>query len=167
MGVGFDRTGAQGTEPGVPCNPFVSLVSLASGAPLSSVRPGYIVTREGVHLGMSAERTRGFAFIKLASNPASRPGVPEWSATSMAVSVDGVTGNGTVLVDTGINYMFCRRPTERGWSAAGARRRAAGSPCLCPTSATRSRTTMALPSAPAAIPCIRNASRSCTTVAYS
>ena len=76
MGVGFDRTGAQGTEPGVPRNPFVSLVSLASGAPLSSVRPGYIVTREGVHLGMSAERTRGFAFIKLASNPASRPGVP-------------------------------------------------------------------------------------------
>ena len=55
MGVGFDRTGAQGTEPGVPRNPFVSLVSLASGAPLSSVRPGYIVTREGVHLGMSAE----------------------------------------------------------------------------------------------------------------
>jgi hypothetical protein len=34
----------------VPRNPFVSLVSLASGAPLSSVRPGYIVTREGVHL---------------------------------------------------------------------------------------------------------------------
>ena len=118
MGVGFDRTGAQGTEPGVPRNPFVSLVSLASGAPLSSVRPGYIVTREGVHLGMSAERTRGFAFIKLASNPASRPGVPEWSATPMAVSVDGVTGNGTVLVDTGINYMFLSPPDgtrlERG-----------------------------------------------------
>jgi hypothetical protein len=123
MGVGFDRTGAEsigkgGTEPGVPRNPFVSLVSLASGAPLSSVRPGYIVTREGVHLGMSAERTRGFAFIKLASNPASRPGVPEWSATPMAVSVDGVTGNGTVLVDTGINYMFLSPPEgtrlERG-----------------------------------------------------
>ena len=89
MGVGFDRTGAQGTEPGAPRNPFVSLVSLASGAPLSSVRPGYIVTREGVHLGMSAERTRGFAFIKLASNPASRPGVPNgaprrWRSRSTA-----------------------------------------------------------------------------------
>jgi len=123
MGVGFDRTGAEsigkeGTEPGVPRNPFVSLVSLASGVPLASVRQGYIVTREGVHLGMSAERTRGFAFIKLASNPASRPGVPEWSATPMAVSIDGVTGNGTVLVDTGINYMFLSPPEgtrlERG-----------------------------------------------------
>ena len=37
------------------------------------MRPGYIVTREGVHLGMSAERTRGFAFIKLAAKPASGP----------------------------------------------------------------------------------------------
>src|SRR5439155_8695551 len=84
------------------------------GAPLASVRPGYIVTREGVHLGMSAERTRGFAFIKLAANPASRPGVPEWSATPMAVSVDGVMGNGTVLVDTGINYMFLSPPEGTG-----------------------------------------------------
>src|SRR5260221_11731766 len=57
MGVGFDRTGAQGTEPGVPRNPFVSRGSLASGAPVGSVRPGYIVRRTGVHLGMSAERT--------------------------------------------------------------------------------------------------------------
>jgi hypothetical protein len=118
MGIGFDRTGAQGSEPGVPRNPFVSLVSLASGAPLSSVRPGYIITREGVHLGLSAERTRGFAFVRLAANPASRPGVPEWSAAPMAVSVDGVTGNGTILVDTGINYMFLSPPDgtrlERG-----------------------------------------------------
>lgn len=123
MGIGFDRTGAEsigtaGTEPGVPRNPFVSLVSLASGAPLASVRPGYIVTREGVHLGMSAERTRGFAFIKLAPSAASRPGVPEWSATPMTVSVNGVTGNGTVLIDTGINYMFLSPPDgtrlERG-----------------------------------------------------
>lgn len=123
MGIGFDRTGAEsigtaGTEPGVPRNPFVSLVSLAAGAPLASVRPGYIVTREGVHLGMSAERTRGFAFIKLAPSAASRPGVPEWSATPMTVSVNGVTGNGTVLIDTGINYMFLSPPDgtrlERG-----------------------------------------------------
>jgi hypothetical protein len=110
MGIGFDRIGAQGSEAGAPRNPFVSLMSLASGAPVSSVRPGYIVTRDGVHLGMSAERTRDFAFIKLAPNPASRPGVPEWSAVPMAVSVDGVTADGTILVDTGINYMFLSPP---------------------------------------------------------
>ena len=118
MGVGFDRTGAQGTEPGTARNPFVSLVSLASGAPLPSVRPGYIVTREGVHLGMTAERTRHFAFIKLAPNPASRRGAPDWSAIPMTVSVDGVSGSGTILVDTGIDYMFLSPPDgtrlERG-----------------------------------------------------
>ena len=114
MGVGFDRTGAQGTEPGVPRNPFVSLVALASGAPPQSVRPGYIVTRTGVQLGMSAERTRDFAFIKLAPSPRTRPQAPEWTATPMTVAVNGVAGKGTLLVDTGIDYMFLSPPEGTG-----------------------------------------------------
>jgi hypothetical protein len=118
MGIGFDRNGAQGTEPGAPRNPFVSLVALASGGPIERVRPGYIVTREGVHLGMTAERTRHMAFLKLAPHPGARPGVPDWKAVPMTVSVDGVEGQGTVLVDTGINYMFLSPPDgtalERG-----------------------------------------------------
>ncbi|CAN5911518.1 hypothetical protein BH11PSE3_BH11PSE3_39550 [soil metagenome] len=114
MGVGFARNAAQGTESGASKNPFTSLVSLASGAPVSSVRPGYIVTRSGVHLGMTAELTRNFAFIKLAPSAGSHPGAPEWSATPMAVSVNGATGNGTILVDTGINYMFLSPPEGAG-----------------------------------------------------
>jgi hypothetical protein len=110
MGVGFDRAAAQGSEASAPRNPFTSLVSLASGAPVSSVRPGYIVTRTTVHLGMTAEFTHDFAFVKLAPSAASRPGVPEWSAAPMAVSVDGVMGDGTILMDTGINYMFLSAP---------------------------------------------------------
>ena len=114
MGIGFDRSGAQGTAPGVARNPFVSLVSLASGAPVSTVRQGYIVTREGVHLGMTPERTRNMAFIKLAPNDAARPGVPDWTAIPMTVSVNGVEGQGTILVDTGINYMFLSPPEGTG-----------------------------------------------------
>jgi hypothetical protein len=110
MGVGFDRHSAQGTEASIPRNPFTSLVSLASGAPLSSVRPGYVVTRTSVHLGMTADLTRDFAFVKLSPSPASRPGAPEWNTPPMAVSVDGVAGDGTILVDTGINYMFLSPP---------------------------------------------------------
>jgi hypothetical protein len=110
LGVGFDRDSAQGGAASVPRNPFTSLVSLASGAPLSSVRPGYIVTRTAVHLGITAEHTHDFAFVKLAPGAASRPGVPEWNAAPMAVSVDGVVGNGTILMDTGINYMFLSAP---------------------------------------------------------
>lgn len=118
MGIGFDREGAQGTEPGVPRNPFVSLVALASGAPPATVRPGYIVTREGVSLGMTEARTRHMAFVKLAPHPAARPGVPDWQAVPMTVAVDGVEASGTVLVDTGIDYMFLSppqgTPLERG-----------------------------------------------------
>ena len=167
MGIGFDRIGAQGSEAGVPLNPFVSLASLASGAPLSSVRPGYIVTREGVHVGMSAERTRDFAFIKLAANPASRPGAPEWSAVPMAVSADGVMADGTLLVDTGIDYMFLSPPDgtrlERGRRASAG----TGSGSSCPTAATRPPSITASPSAWPTIRCIPNGSRSCTIAACS
>ena len=110
LGVGFDRDSAQGGAASAPRNPFTRLVSLASGAPLSSVRPGYIVTRTAVHLGITAEHTHDFAFVKLTPGAASRPGAPEWSAAPMAVSVDGVVGGGTILMDTGINYMFLSAP---------------------------------------------------------
>ena len=110
MGVGFDRASAQGSEGTTPRNPFTSLVSLASGAPLSTVRPGYIVTRTTVYLGMTAELTHDFAFVKLAPSATSQPAAPEWSAAPMAVAVDGVVGDGTILMDTGINYMFLSAP---------------------------------------------------------
>jgi hypothetical protein len=110
MGVGFGRNPAQATEAILPQNPFTSLVALASRAPLSALRPGYVVTRTGVHLGMTAGLTNGFAFVKLAPSAASRPGAPDWSTAPMTVSVDGVAGDGTILMDTGINYMFLSPP---------------------------------------------------------
>src|SRR5260370_111355 len=122
MGIGFDRESAQGTAAGEPRNAFTNLVSLASGAPLASVRPGYIVTRTTVYLGMTAELTHYFAFVKLAPGAAARPGAPVWSTAPMTVSVDGVPGDGTILMDTGINYMFLSPPAgtrlEAGTRAA-------------------------------------------------
>jgi len=110
MGIGFDRESAQGTEGTTPRNPFTNLVSLASGAPLSSIRPGYIVTRTTVYLGMTAELTHDFAFVKLAPSAASRPDAPVWRTAPMTVSIDGVSADGTILMDTGINYMFLSPP---------------------------------------------------------
>ena len=113
MGVGFDRHAAMGTNQGLdaPRNPFVNLTSLASGASISSIRPGYIVTRTGIHLGMSAALTRDFAFVKLSSkSTTSLGGLPQWSAAPLTVSVDGQLGSGTSLPDTGINYMFLSPP---------------------------------------------------------
>lgn len=109
MGVGFDRESAQGTVSEAPRNPFVSLVSLASGAPVESVRKGYVLTRNALHLGMTPELTRSMAFIKLAPK-AHPPGVPDWNGTPMTLAVDGRLGHGTMLMDTGINYMFLSPP---------------------------------------------------------
>jgi hypothetical protein len=118
MGIGFDRGAAQATAGDTsPKNPFVSLVSLASGRPVGSVRPGYVVTRTGVHLGMTPALTRHMAFVKLTPR-AHPPGVPDWNGAPMTVSVDGVSGQGTMLMDTGIDYMFLSPPAgtrlERG-----------------------------------------------------
>ena len=115
MGIGFDRAAAQGTDSGpaasAPRNPFANLVSLGSGASASSIRPGYIVTRTGIHLGMNTALTRNFAFVKLsAKGTVSASGLPQWNAAPLTVSVDGQTATGTSLVDTGISYMFLSPP---------------------------------------------------------
>jgi len=68
------------------------------------------VSREGIHLGMTAALTRNFAFVKLAPKGSGVGGLPEWNAAPLTVSVDGVTGTGTSLMDTGINYMFLSPP---------------------------------------------------------
>ena len=113
MGVGFDRAAAQGTDDTAPRNPFVNITSPGS------IRPGYIVTRTGIHLGMSAALTRNFAFVKLSpKGTSSAGGLTQWNAAPLTVSVDGQVGTGTVLPDTGINYMFLSPPPgsslERG-----------------------------------------------------
>jgi hypothetical protein len=105
MGIGFDRAAAQGTGDTAPRNPFVNITSPGS------VRPGYIVTRTGVHLGMSAALTRNFAFVKLSpKGTSSSGGLTQWNAAPLTVSVDGQTASGTSLPDTGIGYMFLSPP---------------------------------------------------------
>ena len=105
MGIGFDRAAAQGTGDTAPRNPFVNITSPGS------VRPGYIVTRTGIHLGMSAALTRNFAFVKLSpKGTSSAGGLAQWNAAPLTVSVDGQVGTGTMLPDTGINYMFLSPP---------------------------------------------------------
>lgn len=110
MGVGFARHAAESTEADAPRNPFTNIVALPSGVPAFTIRPGYVITRTAVHLGMTPELTRNFAFVKLEPGPLSVSGTPSWAAPPMTVSVDGMEGKGTILMDTGINYMFLSPP---------------------------------------------------------
>lgn len=110
MGIGFDRDSAQGSAPTVQRNPFVALTAVASGVPTASIRPGYIVGYDGIHLGMTPALTRNFAFVKLTPKGTSLGNLPDWNGALLAVTVDGVSGTGTSLMDTGISYMFLSPP---------------------------------------------------------
>ncbi len=112
MGVGFDRgTSAFSPPGGYNINPFTSIVSLASGAPISSLRQGYRITNDGVTLGLDTLTTRNMAFVKLLPDASGTQPSPAWLGAPMTVSVKDeegkfVTGNGRILPDSGINYAF-------------------------------------------------------------
>jgi hypothetical protein len=72
------------------------------------------VTRSGVHLGTTPGLVHGFAFVKLSPSGATAAEGPQWNAAPMTVSVNGVEGDGTILMDTGINYMFLSPPAGSG-----------------------------------------------------
>ncbi|WP_165585611.1 autotransporter outer membrane beta-barrel domain-containing protein [Roseococcus sp. SYP-B2431] len=107
MGVGFGREADHQPQSTPDKNPLLNLTHATVGGSLQSLpsgwHNGYIVSRGGVTLGLSAAETAGAAFVKLL--PAATY-AHEWQAAPGAVSVNGVTGQGTALVDTGIGGMF-------------------------------------------------------------
>ena len=105
MGVGFNRKDGSGNPEPVIANPFLNLTSVNPAAgPIGELRKGYIVKNDRVILGIPQTANMNFSLVKLVQNPV------DWNATSMSVSVNGVTGPGTTLQDTGIGYMFISPP---------------------------------------------------------
>ena len=114
MGVGFDR-GKSSTQPPVPynnTNPFTNIVSLASGQPVSSLSPGYVISNSGVTLGLSSSATNNFAFVKLLPNTSNNPPqpAPAWLGAPVTISVGGKQSSGSLLPDSGINYAYLTPP---------------------------------------------------------
>jgi hypothetical protein len=105
MGVGFGRE-YNGQPQGTPDkNPFLNVTSI-DGRPVRSgdVRPGYVVTRRGVYLGLTAANTRGFVYERL--TPYS-PVPMDWSEADECLQVDNsACVPGKALVDTGIDQMY-------------------------------------------------------------
>lgn len=105
VGVGFDRTG-MGTAPennayNQQRNLFLNIDQMKSG----SVRSGYIITQQGVQLGLTqANASEGFAFGKLLptgfKQVAGSP--PDWQAPLGSVTYQGKSyAPGQVVVDMG------------------------------------------------------------------
>ena len=70
MGVGFGREHDHQTQSGPDRNPFLRIAHIAErerdGESTHEMRRGYIVTRRGVHLGLTAGNTRGdFHWLQL------------------------------------------------------------------------------------------------------
>ena len=81
-------------------------------------RQGYILSPEGVHVGLTAANTRGaFRYVKLAR----RPDGTDWAPLPACISLNGTTppACGTVLVDTGVSVMYITVPEAQAQGAQG------------------------------------------------
>jgi autotransporter-associated beta strand protein len=120
MGIGFARENTTQPDPathGPDYNAFLNLtqVRLTPDGPLQPLpadwHTGYVVTSEGVELGLTADNTAGAGLIKLLPDPTySTPRHTEWVATPMVIDVNGASGAGTVLFDTGVGYGILTPP---------------------------------------------------------
>lgn len=102
MGVGFNRGPSMGTW---QVNPFLNAQPMLDG----TMQRGYIVTGQGVRLGITERDLEGFELL-----PLTRIAAPyEWRQASGCVAITGggvaepgkpVCGN--ILIDTGVDKMF-------------------------------------------------------------
>ena len=116
LGVGFARESADQQRGTPDYNAFLNLRKIAAAdgrlQPLpADWRNGYVVTRAGIQLGLTAANTAGAAFAKLVPNPDfSRPGLSEWLPATMSLTVGGVSAGGNVLMDTGVGVAYLSPP---------------------------------------------------------
>jgi len=112
MGVGFGRNCPKDGMPiaAPQVNPFLN-IDTVDGRPVSgaTMRSGYIVTTEGVHLGLTRENTQSFVFDRLQPGLTHEQDPRDWAMAQMCFRIDnGEKHCGTVLVDTGIAQMYIR-----------------------------------------------------------
>lgn len=105
FGVGFGQEAA--SQPyGLPSNnPLLNIISI-NGKAVDYTAKGYVITPQGVTIGLTAADTAGFSFTNLTRNTANT----DWNKPSATITVNGVSGTGTALTDTGIGYSYLTHP---------------------------------------------------------
>ncbi|KID85454.1 outer membrane autotransporter barrel protein [Metarhizium guizhouense ARSEF 977] len=112
MGVGFGRE-HDGMPQGTPDkNAFINIQTIngvnVTGNP--NFRSGFVLSKDGVTVGLTAENTAGMDFTKLAmrEKPAD---ARDWAQVEGCMSVDGSKCfTGPALIDTGISQMYMTLP---------------------------------------------------------
>ncbi|KAG9200276.1 hypothetical protein G6514_007489 [Epicoccum nigrum] len=118
MGVGFGRNGPRDGMPyaSPEVNAFLNIVSI-NGRAVSrdSMRVGFEISSQGVHLGLTQANSKGFRFARLEPGLTHGNDSRDWAMVKMCFSVDGKGQHcGPGLVDTGISQMYIR--AEEGFT---------------------------------------------------
>jgi hypothetical protein len=118
MGVGFGRNGAKDGMPyaSPKVNAFLNVESI-NGRVVSpeSMRLGYEISSQGVHLGLTQTVVKGCKFTSLDPGLTHRDDPRDWAMVQMCFSIDDEGRHcGPGLVDTGISQMYIR--AEEGFT---------------------------------------------------
>jgi hypothetical protein len=109
IGMGFGRRNRSGqpADSAADKNPFLNV----SGARAPALHRGYLVTRDGVEIGVPAGGApAGFATVHLTRNGETG----DWSSAPACIAVaDHAPACGTVLPDTGLTPMFLALPPDQ------------------------------------------------------
>ncbi len=104
IGIGFGREGDRQSQSTPDKNPFLHVVSNNSRQ-----RHGFVLTSEGVHIGLSPANTEGaISYVKLQRNADGG----DWSPVPACISINGAAppACGTLLVDSGVSAAFMTVP---------------------------------------------------------
>lgn len=114
--IGLSLNGSAPRQSTPDKNPLLRIAG-GAGNGTSSRRQGYILSPEGVHVGLTPANTGGFRYLKLARRPAGS----DWQPTHACISLNGAAppACGTVLVDTGVSVMFMTVPAAQAQGAEG------------------------------------------------
>ena len=118
MGIGFARESSQQLRATPGYNPFINITAIAAADGILHDLPGgwasgYVVTSSGTWLGLTSTNTANAAFAKLTQTtyPADGGGsIIDWAAATMSLNLNGVSGNGNMLMDTGVTVSYLSPP---------------------------------------------------------
>jgi len=113
VGVGFAREGDHQSQSTPDKNPLLRIAGRTDER-----RRGYILSPEGVHIGLTPANTLGdFRYIKL-QRAADKP---DWAPLPACIAINGQTppACGSMLMDTGVSTMFITLPPAQTQGQTG------------------------------------------------
>lgn len=116
MGIGFARESPEQTRGTPNYNAFLNLKTIVQNNIQMKLPKdwcnGYVVCPTGVFLGLTSTNTADAGFVKLLPwTQYSTPTLLEWMPAPTTLKVNGVRGDGHILMDTGVTTGFLTPPS--------------------------------------------------------